>query len=144
MLARERIREAARGAHMSAHTPAPWHVVEPLGPGEPLWISAATVLGIAKIEPCERGDGLGERLTDEDHANARLIAAAPDLLAALRLCAQQFRVHEAENREKGASEKASASGGLAQWAEAAIARADGPVDPIASLVPDSDTPIPRP
>lgn len=102
--------------------------MEPLAPGDPLWVSAATVLGIAKIERCDYGDGLGERLTEEDCDNARLIAAAPDLLAALRLCAKQFRTYEARARERGASGRASADATLAEWAEAAIARADQPVD----------------
>lgn len=55
------------------HTPGPWDVQDPLGGGPNEWIFADG-LYIAEVD--------GER--EEADANARLIAAAPDLLAALK------------------------------------------------------------
>lgn len=69
------------------HTAGPWTVEKPNQRQSPnLWIIAPTNSGVCKIEPCDYDDGKGERLTAEDLANARLIAAAPDLLAALEDC----------------------------------------------------------
>lgn len=61
---------------MSAHTPGPWEVV-PQGnvPAEEvleLWIRGPNLILPYRVA-----------VSDEDIANARLIAAAPDLLAAL-------------------------------------------------------------
>lgn len=53
---------------MSDHTPGPWHAE---GDGD--WFDAVD----------ERGFAVAEAMTEPD---ARLIAAAPDLLAALRTC----------------------------------------------------------
>jgi hypothetical protein len=55
------------------HTPGPWHVA-PEGPGDDLRVAVGAGEAIAHITVIGR----------EDIANARLIAAAPDLLAALR------------------------------------------------------------
>jgi len=70
-----------------SHTPGPW-AVEKLNKRQSpnLWITAPKNSGVCKIEPCDYDDGKGERLTYEDHANARLIAAAPDLVKALTHC----------------------------------------------------------
>ncbi|MDX1188098.1 hypothetical protein GOL88_24210 [Sinorhizobium medicae] len=65
---------------MSKHTPGPWTVEPPSEQTPHIWVNAATNSGVAKIEACDYDDGKGERLTDEDFANARLIEAAPDLL----------------------------------------------------------------
>jgi hypothetical protein len=69
---------------MSKHTPGPWTVEPPSDQAPHMWITAPTSSGIAKVETCDYDDGRGERLTDEDFANARLIAASPELLAALK------------------------------------------------------------
>lgn len=89
---------------MSAHTPGPWFVdrrrdgdsnaIDILA-ANPEWLRVAAIISDEK-EP-----------TEAEHADARLIAAAPDLLAALRLFAnigeyrelceamsQCLRVHE--------------------------------------------------
>jgi len=65
---------------MTQHTPGPWQVnkklkfsVEAVADGQ----------GINLIAECCDPDGI--RSVGEDSANARLIAAAPDLLAALEL-----------------------------------------------------------
>lgn len=68
----------------AAHTAGPWTVEKSNQRQSPnLWIIAPGNAGICKIEPCDYDDGKGERLTAEDFANARLIAAAPELLEAL-------------------------------------------------------------
>ncbi|MDX0276744.1 hypothetical protein [Sinorhizobium meliloti] len=72
---------------MSKHTPGPWTVEPPSDQTPHIWITAPTSSGVAKIETCNYDDGQGERLTDEDFANALVIAAAPDLLAALKSAA---------------------------------------------------------
>ena len=57
---------------MSAqHTPGPWHV----DPENPTWVDDEN-------ECCMATTGYGD--DEGDRANARLIAAAPDMLAALR------------------------------------------------------------
>jgi hypothetical protein len=72
---------------MSKHTPGPWTVEPPSEQTPHIWIVAPTSSGIAKVETCDYDDGRGERLTDEDFANASLIAAAPDMLGALKSAA---------------------------------------------------------
>ena len=52
------------------HTPGPWHVPKDI-PGPDKWMVA---------DCC----GIIRRSTDEEKANAHLIAAAPDMLAALK------------------------------------------------------------
>jgi len=66
---------------MSEHTPGPWFVEMPNWQTPHVWINAVGSSGVAKIETCDYGDGKGERITDEDLANARLIAAAPETAA---------------------------------------------------------------
>lgn len=68
---------------MSKHTPGPWTVEPPSDQTPHIWITAPTSSGVAKIETCDYNDGQGEKLTDEDFANAHLIAAAPDLHSAV-------------------------------------------------------------
>jgi hypothetical protein len=60
-------------------TPGPWAIEQPNEDTPFIWIVAKTSSGVAKIETCDYDDGRGERLTEEDRANAHLIAAAPDL-----------------------------------------------------------------
>lgn len=66
---------------MAQHTPAPWKVDYDPAESDSIWIVAADGLPIAKIEPCDRGDGKGEVLSRQDFANAHLLALAPVLLA---------------------------------------------------------------
>lgn len=66
---------------MAEHTPGPWFVEMPNWQTPHVWINAVGSSGVAKIETCDYGDGKGERITDEDLANARLIAAAPETAA---------------------------------------------------------------
>jgi hypothetical protein len=60
---------------MSKHTPGPWRVVDV--PGEASHVIGANNFTVVR----------GGYVSDMDTANARLIAAAPDLLAALQLIA---------------------------------------------------------
>lgn len=65
-------------------TPGPWSIEAPNQSTPHIWIVADDDNGgIAKLETCNYDDGMGERHTDIDHANARLIATAPDLLKEL-------------------------------------------------------------
>lgn len=70
---------------MSDWTPGPWAVDPPSEQTPHIWVIAPTNSGVCKIECCDYDDGAGHRLTPEDYANARLIAAAPDLLEAQRV-----------------------------------------------------------
>lgn len=72
------------GKTSGEHTPGPWFLEPPSEQTPHIWISAPTSSVIAKIEICDYDDGEGEHLTGEDWANADLIAAAPDLLEALK------------------------------------------------------------
>ena len=72
---------------MSKHTPGPW---------KPYWYGGATTVGhaqdnfqrIAEITHTSKSDS-------EITANAKLIAAAPDLLEACRILADYYKGHEA-------------------------------------------------
>ena len=81
------------------HTPGPWSAVE-----EGVYCSAGPVVA--------RVDGRGfEQYAPRDHqerdANARLIAAAPDLLSALKsVVSLSDRKHEAWDAAKAAIKKA--------------------------------------
>ena len=90
---------------MSGHTPGPW--VSSIRNGQ-LWVvhpSGAMERSIARI-----GDPL-----ETDKANARLIAAAPDLLEALKECSDRLRIHMKHTEDLMADMKA----------QKAIAKAEG-------------------
>ena len=64
---------------MTEHTPGPWKVIEdPFSEGI-VAIIQHDEFGLLAVGSCEDRAATGE----EDHYNAHLIAAAPDLLAAL-------------------------------------------------------------
>lgn len=105
------------------HTPGPW-VVDPDSPND---ISPADDLGlgIANVSNVDNIDGRW-LFGDESKANAKLIAAAPDMIAALERAALQFRFYEQAHREKGTDEsmrKAEVNAGLAYDIEQVIAKA---------------------
>lgn len=59
-------------------------------------------------------------------ANARLIAAAPDLYAVCKAAAAQFRFYEEQHKAKGTQDgrdKAAVNAAFAEHMEAALARA---------------------
>ena len=60
-----------------SHTPGPWEINE----GDGIAIAKVSVFAITAPCTADIGSGLSR---DENAANARLIAAAPDLLAALK------------------------------------------------------------
>ena len=76
------------------HTPGPWELSHGTEPGqgrEPwFWVSASRTLHL-RVYACPDGFVIGE-----NEANARLIAAAPDLLAALKgvLCVADRKTDE--------------------------------------------------
>lgn len=68
---------------MNKHTPAPWHIGQGNGEGEIFAESGRMKLqngGIALYPVCSMTSGYND---EEDAANARLISAAPELLACL-------------------------------------------------------------
>ena len=75
------------------HTPGPWHMTGPMGTGhlkgrEPwFWVTAERTLHL-QVAACSDGYVIGE-----NEANARLIAAAPDLLECLRAVEVLFAPH---------------------------------------------------
>jgi len=67
------------------HTPKPWRVLEPEAHRPYLRIRGTCLGGRYKIANvlCPQYDGVHDRENDETIANARLIAASPDMLDAL-------------------------------------------------------------
>ena len=102
---------------MSKHTPGPWTMSRPMGTGhlegrEPwFWVSADRTLHL-QVAACPDGYVAGE-----NEANARLIAAAPELLEALRALMDTRHKHFIDNGIDGMH-------GWDEQARAAIARAE--------------------
>lgn len=70
------------------HTPGPWHI-EPLQADLGLSIAICKAdRGIIAVIQAPEDDELPEFTREEDEANARVIAAAPELLAALEAQAE--------------------------------------------------------
>lgn len=90
---------------MSAHTPGPWLVLRDPEVGGPL----VATEDVAIADVMEMEGGMSE-------ANARLIAAAPDLLAALRQVVESAYPNPDEHPTMTAAWRV---------AEAAIAKAEG-------------------
>lgn len=91
---------------MSNHTPGPWRIErQNPSPTTGEWMIAGSAPGyLAEIRDCGSGD---------PSANARLIAAAPDLLEALEAIRRYPKIREYVGSE------------LADKADAAIAKARG-------------------
>lgn len=101
----------------ATHTPGPWKVYHPISTAESLGIDAAS--GESVVVWGERHEGIiGERR----EANARLIAAAPELLEALRFCIPALEWSVANS--PSAVRRSSARSDL-EIARAAIAKATG-------------------
>lgn len=103
------------------HTPGPWQHL-----GDP----EARECRVRQIASVRRGDGFySERTICEcvsSEANAKLIAAVPDLLADLREAAATLRRYETLHRAKGnddSTAKAEVNAALASRFEATIAKA---------------------
>ena len=98
---------------MSTHTPGLWEVCRTELDGTD--DVGLEVQGETTVCLLYEHQGTSLRCFKRDHANARLIAAAPDLLAALKLCLPFCKGHQ-ETPEKVARFEA---------ARAAIAKAEG-------------------
>ena len=94
-------------SNKSKHTPGPWKVLDGA-----ILCEHVNAYGNFHIASYHRGD---EPLTDEDHANARLIAAAPETTAGLR------RLVASADRALGALNSRDIEGDLARELCAAIA-----------------------
>lgn len=103
---------------MSAHTPGPWHVAE-------VWYGKIGVYRIANNRDATVGswDASGASVESQgarSDANARLIAAAPSMLDALRTCILLWEHGESpEETERGGDPEAI------RMARAAIRNATG-------------------
>jgi hypothetical protein len=86
---------------MSGHTPGPWKIGGQSGnPGEGEEISADGRL-IAWTAATYDEDEDEDVVTEEDRANAKLIAAAPDLLAALRYAVTVMQDYDIDEHLSG-------------------------------------------
>jgi citrate lyase beta subunit len=108
-------------SEMSRHTPGPWFLAEKVE-------GKHTVTNLRRIrserERIEHGavcEVYGIADGSEAHANARLIAAAPELLEALEWCAETLAVFVAD----GSAAPESVIGKNLTTARAAIAKATG-------------------
>jgi hypothetical protein len=100
---------------MSKHTPGPWGFVA-LRNGARIEADGRAVAWIGASDTVEMPSGrIAKRVTTEDKANTRLIAAAPDLLEALKDVADYLENNRMDTRERN----------LASAARAAIAKAEG-------------------
>jgi hypothetical protein len=106
-------------ADTSKHTPGPWSVYVHDDHTECPGIESDVVSIVVFDQELAGGNqaGVQGRTVAECRANARLIAAAPDLLAALVACLEIMRQSEPWDRAKAADHY--------EIARAAIARAEG-------------------
>ncbi|MCB2020944.1 MAG: hypothetical protein KDG44_09070, partial [Burkholderiaceae bacterium] len=103
---------------MSAHTPGPWRITDRYGVlTDQVGIDGRTVCTVWVRQQGHRPSGVDTEPWPEGEANARLIAAAPELLDALRELAELV-VLQFGMPPPGAD-------GPLQKALAAIAKADG-------------------
>lgn len=82
------------------HTPGPWHILGDFDADVSVEIAESSDIAIAEISP------IGEEWSAEEIANAHLIAAAPELLAALKRCSPLLEPHTAALQAKAAIAKA--------------------------------------
>jgi hypothetical protein len=111
-----------------AFTPGPWIVTGDLQDGYLRIRDAASEEVLATTD--DGGHVDPQFAIDDDiiEANARLIAAAPELYEALETAARRFRDYEQIHRLKGTEEgylKADKNADLAIYCEAALAKARG-------------------
>ena len=98
----ERCEDAGQANHCDSttekqgHTPGPWEAVKDSRNGVIL-CDKVNSYGNHHIARYDRGDFDG--LTDEDFANAKLIAAAPDLLAACKRALVDLQWKESEDNQ---------------------------------------------
>jgi len=92
----------------SKHTPGPWEAI-PVGPAEG-W-------GVVAVNPI-----IDSSITGMSEANARLIAAAPDLLEALTAFAQMWGSRDAHSTSKRSQARRA---DLWDKVNSALAKAEG-------------------
>jgi len=107
----------------TTHTPGPWNVTRY---GLQVYDKGANLIAKVETLACIGGtdDAAAQRASDQEQANARLIAAAPDLLAALEellACPQPGRVQSPLERTKANKLHQD----VCHRARAAIAKAKG-------------------
>jgi hypothetical protein len=112
----------------SEHTPGPWLAIKGIEDGDELRCGVSAMRGdmgymVATIENGAPGD-----FCDTEFANARLIAAAPDLLEALIACRDQFDFYAREHHLAGKHHKAETNERFAFIATQAILKAKGATD----------------
>ena len=113
----------AKMSDINAHTPGPWGVFESL----PLIGVTASDMLTGDIAHCVGFDS--NRTVDEERANARLIAAAPDLLSAMGLQEGGLvLLREAISAGDPATELALRIDDMLREARAAIAKATTPAE----------------
>ncbi len=102
---------------MSNHTPGPWYIDadEPEAKGIPITNGAGFIADVGTLGPSD----------DEDRANARLVAAAPDLLAALEEVTTELFWMDHGPRDSDRKAFARRVEELRGLARAAIAKAKG-------------------
>ena len=98
----------------SAHTPGPWNCNRASAAGREIIVSEVSPVDVAVLSHRDKSQS-------EINANARLIAAAPDLLEALEWCAETLAVFVAD----GSAAPESVIGKNLTTARAAIAKATG-------------------
>lgn len=105
------------------HTPGPWQARENYGRH---WVSKGKAQ-IADVSAIETGVGSGMTDTDAETtaANALLIAAAPDLLAACAGMADRLEEYRRELEVAGMHGEASNIGRIAATLRAAARKAEG-------------------
>lgn len=107
-----------------AHTPGPWS----FDTSDRTILGEDKSLAITTVDCFDRGGNKGFFFGQESEANARLIAAAPELLADLQEAASTLRRYEVLHRAKGtedSTEKAEVNAALAARFESIIAKALG-------------------
>lgn len=105
------------------HTQGPWRSNYPqITTQEGMALTVAVVLSREDNNP--RADSAAKTKTEAE-ANAHLIAAAPDLLAALKLALPCVEYAEIETASKGQNEAHDKCLSALEWIRAAIAKAEG-------------------
>lgn len=112
-------------AHAS-HTPAPWRVSPIAGENGGIAIEADDPADGLQFQVCEIwGIDCDTTIDDRAHANARLIAAAPDLLAALRDASDELEQYVDLQRKLDYIEYAADTQKILNAVNATIAKAEG-------------------
>jgi len=117
------------------HTPGPWewqvhdHSMASLGNGDSPGYGTPLVLSISPCQACSdravKGEWKWGRCTTPNEADARLIAAAPDLLARSYAADTCLSVAFSNARDLGREDEARHINKVQQALRAAIAKAEG-------------------